>query len=193
MALKDSLKKFVFGGEEVVGADPEAQDLKRIALDAATTQKMGLADLQKVTPQEFAESQIAQQSAALQGNLADVRRRIQQNIARRGIQNTSIGQTAIAGAERGVGRDINLLQASAPQLRNQYAENLIRQGGIVAQSQNVPLRFQEERTPRQGILGLLGTVAGGAIGASGGGGPQGAMVGSQIGGGLGTGISGMFR
>lgn len=191
IASGSGLGGILFGKDQVQKADDIAGELKQTQLEASLAQRGGLRSLMQQDPKQFAESQIAQQGDALKSNLEDTRRQIQQNIARRGLQNTSLGQIANTAATRDIGKKINLLQASSPLLQNQYANELINAGAKVSAAQNVPIRFEDEITKKQGIAGLLGMLGGAGLGAMAGG-PQGAAAGGQVGYGAGTGLSGIF-
>jgi hypothetical protein len=185
------IKDLFFGKKQevdpLVGPAREGQEM------AMQSQRMGIKDLQEYKPEKIAELQTQGQVAGLQNNLADIRRKIQQNIAKRGLQNTSIGQAAMTGAERDIGRQINMLQAGQPllaeQLRQERAQNLLRAGGSVLGSQNIPINFSNARSG--GIASLLGGVAGAAIGGKFGG-AEGAKVGYQAGTGVGSAVQGMY-
>lgn len=185
------LKNIFFGKDVVKPQDDVAPYLKETQLRASQAQRGGLESLMKQSPEQFAQARITEQGAALKGNLEDTRRQIQQNIARKGLQSTSLGQVAQNAAQRDIGKQLNLLQASAPLLQNQYAQGLIDAGAKVASSQNVPIRFEDEITKKQGLAGIFGLLGGAGLGAMAGG-PQGAAAGSQIGYGAGTGLSSFF-
>lgn len=185
------IKDLFFGKKQE--ADPFVAPIREGQEMAMQSQRMALKDIQEQNPQKLAELQAQGQANALQNNLADIRRRIQQNIAKKGLANTSIGQAAMTGAERDVGKQINMLQAGIPalteQLRAERAQNLLRSGATVLAGQQVPINFQTQR--QGGIMGLLGQVAGATIGAKAGG-PEGARVGAQAGQGFGQAIQGSF-
>lgn len=184
--LQSGIKGLLTGKE--IGPDPEAGFLKETQLRASQAMRSGLENLMAQKPSDVAEAQIAKQSEGLQTNLADIRRRIQQNIARKGLANTSIGQAAMTGAERDIGKQISLLQTSKPLIERQLSEDLIRQGSIVSGAQKVPINFQTQRTG--GIAGLLGQLTGAGIGAYAGG-PEGAKLGAKLGQGVGQAYQGM--
>lgn len=181
----------LFGKDKVAQADPEAAYLKETQLRASQAQRGGLEALMAQNPALTAQAQISGQVNAERTNLEDQRRQVQQNIARRGLQNTSVGQGALLGAEKAAGRNISNLLASQPLVERQMANELINAGAKVSSAQQVPLRFQDEVTRKQGIAGLLGILGGAGLGAMYGG-PQGAAAGAQIGGGAGTGLSSIF-
>jgi hypothetical protein len=185
------LKGLLFGKDQVQKADDIAGYLKETQLRASQAQRGGLDALMAQSPAKIAESQISKGIGAESANLEDQRRQIQQQVARRGLQNTSIGLGSLLGAERGAGKNISNLLASQPMLERAAAQDLINAGAKVSSAQNVPIRFNDEVTRKKGIAGLLGTLGGGALGAFYGG-PQGAAAGAQIGQGAGEGLSGIF-
>jgi hypothetical protein len=186
-----SIKGALFGKDQVQKADDIAGYLKETQLRASQAQRSGLDALMAQSPAKIAESQISKGIGAESANLEDQRRQIQQQVARRGLQNTSIGLGSLLGAERGAGKNISSLLASQPMLERAAAQDLINAGAKVSSAQNVPIRFNDEVTRKKGIAGLLGTLGGGALGAFYGG-PQGAAAGAQIGQGAGEGLSGIF-
>lgn len=171
------------------GPDDIAGELKQTALQASLAQRQGLSALTAQNPGQLAESQIAQGQGALKANIEDSRRQIQQNIARQGLKNTSIGQVAENAATRNGQLQLSQLLASRPQLERQNAKELINAGAQVSGAQSVPIDFQGGRKP--GALSLLTGIGGAALGAQYGG-PQGAAAGYGVGTGAGQGLQSIF-
>lgn len=189
--LTSGVKGLLFGKDQVQKADDIAQYLKETQLRASQAQRGGLESLMAQNPAQAAQAQISGQVNAERANLEDQRRAIQQNIARRGLQNTSVGLGALLGAEKTAGKNISNLLASQPLAERQFANELINAGANVSRAQNVPIRFEDEVTRKQGLAGLLGTLGGAGVGAFFGG-PMGAAAGAQVGQGAGQGLSSIF-
>lgn len=170
-----------------VPADPVAEQLKQDQLQYSRMQKAALNEFAKGSTPEAIQTQIGKENAALQGNLADIRRRIQQNIARRGLQNTSLGLSAMTQPEREIGRQINLNLASEPTRKLDLAQRQAQLAGQAMSGQQIPLNFSGSQSPSMftqllpSLIGAGGTIAGSAFG-----GPVGGAVGGQVGSGLGS-------
>lgn len=168
-------------------ADPLAEQLKQDQAQYARAQKSAFNEIVAKSTPEAIQSQIGSENAALQSNLADIRRKIQQNIARQGLQGSSIGQSAMVNPERQVGRQISLNLASAPQRELEQAQKKFQLAGQALGGQQIPLNFNATQSPSmfsQLLPSLIG--AGGTIGGAAFGGPVGAAAGGQVGSGLGS-------
>lgn len=163
-------------------ADPLAEQLKNYEAKYAAKKMEALNEFDKQSSPEAVQSQIARENSALQGNLADIRRKVQQNIAKQGLQNSSLGQAAMVAPERQIGQQISLNSISAPERLRQLA---MQKAQMAQSGQNIPLNFQQSQQPslfNQLLPSLLqtgGTIAGSVIG-----GPAGGAVGGQAGSGL---------
>lgn len=185
------LKNLLMGKDVVNPQDEIAPYLKETALRASQAQRGGLESLMAQSPAQLAQSKMNMDVQAQRANLEDQRKQIQQMVARRGLQNTSVGLGSLLGAERGAGKNISNILASQPLYERDFANQLIDAGAKVSSAQNVPIRFQDEVTRKQGILPLLTTLGGTAVGGYYGG-AKGAQVGSQVGGSTGYGLSSIF-
>ena len=171
-------------------ADPIAQDVRRVQLQALNTQEQGLGEMNKALaydPSKRAAFDIARQKTLATSGLQDQRRELQAQIARRGLGNSSIGLNAALGLQKQTGDQVRQIEASRPQLQQQLAEQrankFLQAGGNVMASQNAPIQFRDVEGKRGGgISGLLGAAAGGLMTGS----PQGAMAGYNIGTGMGS-------
>lgn len=181
-------------------ADPIAKDVRRAQLQALLGQQDALSrisELSKEDPTKLVESQVGLERRALQGGASDAQRALQQNIARQGLQGSSIGLGQQNMITQRLGEQSNLLQASIPdrvrQLREQRAQALLGASTTVLGSQNAPIRFYDEKLGRSGgLLGPLSTVGGAAVGSYFGG-PQGGAIGAQVGGGLGGAVQDSYK
>jgi len=95
-----------------IEADPFAEQLRKNQEQYAGMQKAAINEFNANATPEAVQSQIGKENSALQGNLADIRRRVQQNIARQGLQNTSLGLNAMVKPEREIAQQINLNNVS---------------------------------------------------------------------------------
>lgn len=170
----------------VTGADHEAEQIKKNMMEYAGKQKAAINEFEKYATPEAVQKQIGTENAALEGNLADIRRKVQQNIARQGLQNSSLGQAAMVQPERQIGQQISLNNISGDKRMMDLAQQRAQMAGQALAGQNVPLNFQSTSTPSM-LTQLLPALlsAGGAIGGAALGGPMGATAGGATGSGLG--------
>lgn len=176
MGLKDFFKS------KTIQPDPMAETIKQQQAGYGRALTESLNQIKAASTPQAIQTQIGSENAALQGNLADIRRRIQQNIARQGIQNSSVGLAAMTQPEQQIGRQILLNQASAPMRQLDLAERQGRLAQAGLTSQQVPINFQQQISP-SGLMQLLPSLlqVGGTLGGAYLGGGAGALAGSQIG------------
>lgn len=166
------------GGEDLLfgkyrGADPEAADIKRMKLRGLKAQSKVLGELEKgdKTAGKRAGAQLRRETRALRGAAGDAQRRIQELVARRGIQGSSIGLAQEVGQQRKLAEQLGGLQASLPErieaLKQRNLQQRLAAGGQLAGSAGaVPIRFRGGR--EGGIAPLLGAGIGAYAGGAGG-------------------------
>jgi len=179
-------------------ADAIAAEIRAAQSQGIASARQGLTDLNKAleTPaDQMVRNQFATQQRGMVTGAEDARRKAQELMARRGLQNTSLGFRAERGAVQDLANQTSALNAQLPgairqqqmadaQARINAGQGLFGQLGGGAGVQFKPVQSQRSG----GLLGiagaiapLAGTVAGGMMG-----GAPGAMVGGQAGNGLST-------
>lgn len=175
---------------------PMTAEEKALQLESNKAALSGLQSLQseRYTPEQEAQMkaglsqfQASQDVTNLRQGVEDARRKMQQQIAARGLQNTSIGLGQLAGQERDIGRaqaqalnQYQYQQAATPleaeRIKRERALNLMN----AARGQQIRSEFDTGKaSSRQGgLLPLAGAVAGGIAS---GGSPQGIQAGMGAG------------
>lgn len=169
----------LFGKDETLGADPIAGDVRKTAGQAMFAQQDILKDLKGMNTDRMAKTALAKQEAALRSSAADARRRLQENIARRGLGRSSLAFSGAKTIESELGDKIAAAQREMPLKRLQM---LGAKGSIInpiATANQFPIQMRDIKQRKGGISGILGAGIGGMVG-----GPQGAGAGMQIGEGL---------
>jgi hypothetical protein len=179
-------------GGKTIGPDAEAAELRRIKLKAAYGEEDAFDRFRKrmdEDPSQQVQYDIGQENKALSQQAEDQKRTIQDQVAQRGLGNTSLGLNAMrtAGAEASQKIGANLASFKK-RLEDEKLNRLSEFRNVAGQTlsgQNVPIRFQAQKQPGllDRLLPLGGAVAGGMLG-----GAPGAAVGAQ----LGTGFQGMY-
>ena len=182
-ALGSSTGRDLLFGERQAGGfarlDPDVAATQRAARDI---QRRGLAKLKEVgkeDPTAVAKRQTEQAVKAQRQALSDTRRRLQENIARRGLGTSSLGLAQQTGLQRQAAQAITGERAALAdrirQARMGQAQALIGGGGQVLGQPGMVRQFQ-----RGGRAGGLAPVVGAGLGAMLGG-PGGAQAGMGMG------------
>jgi len=187
-AIKKVAKKVVkpiggllFGKKQSdIGPDPMSHDIRRVHGKALKAQEGILKDIKGIDPSDLAKKATEREAKFLRGAAKDQRRRLQENIARKGLGRSSLALTAGSDIDRQLGERIASSQAQIPMRRLGAIQG---KAGIIqpiASGTRFPVQMRAiKRGKKGGISGLLGAGIGGMVG-----GPQGAAAGMQIGEGL---------
>ena len=199
MALLD----FIMGKKQQSGYDTQIlevdPDIARTQKQARAMQRQGLVAVSEISPEGAADQARAEQAAALRaktGGLADTRRRLQEMIARQGLQGSSLGLAKEVGLQRAGAEEMGQIKASLPEriqaIRMQRIQNQLSAAGGVLNapgSDRTMMMTPKQQSTRQGGLMGFAPLAGAAAGYYMGG-PLGGMIGMQAGSALESGVRG---
>lgn len=190
-----NVKDFLLGKKKGgFSADEIAGEIRRVQGKGILTAEQGLDKLNKameVDADSVVREQAARQQQGILSSAQDARRRAQQMMAQRGLQNSSLGLSSDRSITQQAGAQNASLNAQLPgMIRNQRIADAqtMQQGGLGTfggLGGTAGVRFHGQEGSRSGgVLGvasalapLAGTVAGGIFG-----GPMGAQMGGQFGG-----------
>lgn len=174
-------------------ADAISGEIRNAQGQGIASAQKGLGEVNKVldTPSEnIVRQQSALQEKGILSSAQDARRRAQQLMAQRGLQNSSLGLSSDRSITQNQGAQLGAVRAALPgQIRNQQIQDAqtrmsAGQGLFAGLGGSQGIRFQGQEGQRSGgLLGIAGSLApvAGMIAGGMAGGPVGASIGGSLG------------
>lgn len=180
---------FIRGRKVIVEADPLAKKAIKSGEEGLEAQRIALHKMGTVDPTAGIGAAFARKEGTLRAGAEDAQRRIQGQMARRGMGGSSIGMALGNQAQQQASQQIAESRAARPMARQQaimrHGQSMVGAGGQLAgATAGKKLRATSYR--KGGMGKIFGTLAGAAIGAAAPklGTAMGAQLGSSLGGAL---------